>query len=57
MAIGDSFNDIPMLEWAGIGVAVANAPEVVRSRADYVTLSNEEGGVAEAINRFCPKLE
>ena len=52
MAIGDSFNDIPMLEWAGIGVAVANAPEIVRSKADYVTLSNEEGGVAEAINRF-----
>ncbi len=52
MAIGDSFNDIPMLEYAGIGVAVANAPEIVRSKADYVTLSNEEGGVAEAINRF-----
>ncbi|HHV94469.1 MAG TPA: HAD family phosphatase [Firmicutes bacterium] len=52
MAIGDSFNDIPMLEYAGIGVAVANAPEAVRSRADYVTLSNEEGGVAEAIYRF-----
>jgi Cof subfamily protein (haloacid dehalogenase superfamily) len=52
MAIGDSFNDIPMLEYAGIAVAVANAPEIVRSKADYVTLSNEEGGVAEAINRF-----
>jgi Cof subfamily protein (haloacid dehalogenase superfamily) len=52
MAIGDSFNDIPMLEYVGIGVAVANAPAAVRSRADYVTASNEECGVAEAINRF-----
>ena len=51
MAIGDSFNDIPMLEYAGIGVAVANAPEAVRSRADYVTLSTKRG-VAEAIYRF-----
>ncbi len=52
MAIGDSFNDVSMLEYAGIGVAVANAPEAVRSKADYVTASNEECGVAEAINRF-----
>lgn len=52
MAIGDSFNDIPMLKYAGIGVAVANAPTAVRSMADYVTASNEECGVAEAINCF-----
>lgn len=52
MAIGDSFNDISMLEYAGIGVAVANAPAAVRSKADYVTKSNEECGVAEAIWRF-----
>jgi Cof subfamily protein (haloacid dehalogenase superfamily) len=52
MAIGDSFNDISMLEYAGIGVAVANAPAAVRSKADYVTRSNEECGVAEAIQRF-----
>ena len=52
MTIGDSFNDIPMLEYAGIGVAVANAPAEVQAKADYVTLSNEEDGVAEAIRRF-----
>ena len=52
MAIGDSFNDIPMLEYAGVGVAVANAPPEVQAKADYVTLSNEEDGVAEAIRRF-----
>ncbi len=52
MTIGDSFNDIPMLEYAGLGVAVANAPPEVQAKADYVTLSNEEDGVAEAIRRF-----
>lgn len=52
MAIGDSFNDIPMLEYAGVGVAVANAPAEVRRHADWVTLSNEEAGVAEAIRQF-----
>ncbi|NMB46163.1 MAG: HAD family phosphatase [Firmicutes bacterium] len=55
MAIGDSFNDVPMLEYAGIGVAVANAPVAVRAQADHVTASNEEFGVAEAINRFVLK--
>ncbi|NLK09139.1 MAG: HAD family phosphatase [Firmicutes bacterium] len=52
MTIGDSFNDISMLEYAGIGVAVANAPEEVKAKADYVTASNTENGVAEAINKF-----
>ncbi|MCR4400570.1 MAG: Cof-type HAD-IIB family hydrolase [Syntrophomonadaceae bacterium] len=49
MAIGDSYNDIDMLRWAGVGVAVANAPEAVRRAADLVTLSNDDGGVAHAI--------
>lgn len=49
MAIGDSHNDIPMLEWAGIGVAMENADEKVKSHADFVTLSNTEDGVAYAI--------
>ncbi|MBI2915171.1 MAG: HAD family phosphatase [Firmicutes bacterium] len=52
MAIGDSFNDLDMIESAGIGVAVANAPYAVQSRADWVAPSNEEGGVAAAIERF-----
>lgn len=52
MAIGDSFNDLEMIRYAGIGVAVANAPLQVQEAADYVTLSNEEAGVAEALTRF-----
>lgn len=52
MAIGDSYNDIDMIEWAGLGVAMGNAYAPVKEAADYVTVSNEEAGVAEAIRRF-----
>ena len=52
MAIGDSYNDMDMLEWAGLGVAMGNAPKDVKEAADYVTTSNEEEGVAEALRRF-----
>ena len=52
MAFGDSENDIPMIRAAGIGVAMGNAAENVRAAADYVTASNNEDGIAEAIRRF-----
>lgn len=52
MAIGDSYNDMDMLEWAGLGVAMGNAPKNVKEAAAYVTTSNEEEGVAEALTRF-----
>ena len=53
MAIGDNSNDVPMIVAAGLGVAVANATEETRAAADYVCQSdNEEGAVAEAIERF-----
>lgn len=52
MAIGDSYNDISMLEYAGLGVAVENAPEVVRAVADASVSSNLAAGVAEAVQRF-----
>jgi 5-amino-6-(5-phospho-D-ribitylamino)uracil phosphatase len=52
MAIGDSRNDVPMLRWAGVGVAMANAlPEVIEA-APFVTTSNDNDGVARAIERF-----
>ena len=44
-AFGDNFNDIEMIEYAGIGVAMANAEEMVKQKANYTTLSNEEDGV------------
>lgn len=52
MALGDSENDISMLEYAGIGVAVRNAADEVKKAADYVTENQSGDGVAEAISRF-----
>ena len=52
MALGDSNNDISMLRLAGIGVAMDNASSDVKGRADVVTASNEESGVAKAIRQY-----
>lgn len=57
MAIGDGDNDIDMLKLVGLGVAVGNAPEEVKAVAKYVVKSNNEDGVAEAIERFVLKTE
>lgn len=53
MAVGDQLNDLPMLRFAGIGVAVANAPEMVRQAADAVTDRNDQDGVGKAIEKYC----
>ena len=52
LAIGDSRNDVPMLRWAGVGVAMGNARTEVKQSVRYVTASNAEDGVAIAIERF-----
>ena len=53
MAIGDNSNDVPMIEAAGVGVAVANATDEAKAAADYVCeADNNAGAVAEAIERF-----
>ena len=52
MTIGDNFNDVEMLQYAGIGVAMGDAPEEVKAIANWVAPSVEEDGVAEAINKF-----
>ena len=52
LAVGDSRNDVPMLRWAGIGVAMDNALPEVKSAVRYVTDSNVDDGVASAIRRF-----
>jgi 5-amino-6-(5-phospho-D-ribitylamino)uracil phosphatase len=53
LAIGDSRNDVPMLRWAGTGVAMGNALPEVRESVRYVTAPNDQDGVAKAIERFC----
>ncbi|WP_404405663.1 Cof-type HAD-IIB family hydrolase [Jeotgalibacillus malaysiensis] len=55
MAVGDSLNDLAMIRESGIGVAMENAQDVVKEAADWVTHSNEDHGVAEAIRRFVLK--
>ncbi len=53
IAVGDGFNDLEMLKWAGLGVAVANAQADIKAAADYVTeASNREGAVGEVIEKF-----
>ena len=52
MACGDSYNDLTMIRYAGLGVAMANAKPEVKAVADFVTLSNDEDGVAHAVERF-----
>ncbi len=53
IAFGDGFNDKSMIEYAGMGVAMGNAQQPVKEAADFVTLTNDEDGVAFAIEKFC----
>lgn len=52
VAIGDERNDIPMLQIAGLAIAMENAEEEVKKHSDIVTLSNDEHGVAYAIEKY-----
>ena len=54
MSFGDGLNDLTMVRDAGLGVAMANAAPEVLAAAKHVTLSNDEDGVAAAIERFLP---
>lgn len=53
MACGDFSNDVEMLQYAGIGVAVANASPYVKERADYVATKSYALGVVEAVEKYC----
>jgi hypothetical protein len=52
IAIGDNLNDLPMIEWAGLGVAVANADKALKPHADYITEKRVSDGVLEVIEKF-----
>jgi hydroxymethylpyrimidine pyrophosphatase-like HAD family hydrolase len=49
---GDGFNDLSMIRYAGLGVAMSNAQDVVKESADYITLSNDEDGIVHVIEKF-----
>ncbi len=52
IAIGDNYNDVGMIEYAGMGVAMGNAPEEIRSSAGFITDTNNNDGVAKALSHF-----
>lgn len=52
IAFGDHYNDIDMLNYAGLGIAMGNSPNVVKDSADLVTDSNDNDGVTKALNFY-----
>ena len=52
IAVGDGYNDVSMLEYAGFSVAMENAPDDIKSICDHVTLSNNDDGVAVLIEKY-----
>jgi hydroxymethylpyrimidine pyrophosphatase-like HAD family hydrolase len=52
LTIGDNFNDVEMIQYAGIGVAMGNAPEPVKAFADWVAPDVESDGAAIALSRI-----
>ena len=57
MAFGDSENDLEMLSGVGVGVAMGNASKAIKDISDVVTLTNEECGVAHAIETYILNAE
>lgn len=53
---GDSYNDLTMIQYAGMGVAMANAKPIIKDVANYITLSNDEDGIAHVIHKFWPEI-
>lgn len=52
MAIGDERNDLAMFAFAGTSVAMGNGNDLAKQAADYVTSSNDEDGIAQAMEKF-----
>lgn len=53
MVFGDSYNDIPMFEFAGFSCAMENGEEALKKKASFITKTNDDCGVAYAIEKFC----
>src|SRR5699024_4593636 len=52
MAIGDNFNDLDMLISVGLGIAMGNAPEMIKQSADEITLSNNANGLVKVLDKY-----
>lgn len=55
LALGDNYNDVDLIEWAGVGVAMGSAPKEAKSKADFITKTVEESGFSEAIYKYVLK--
>lgn len=53
LAIGNYYNDLEMLEFAGLGIVMGNSPEDMKRSADAITTSNDEEGVHYALQQYC----
>lgn len=51
VSFGDELNDLDLIKNAGIGVAMGNSIDEIKAIADYITLTNDENGVADYINK------
>ena len=56
MSFGDAPNDLTMIKWAKVGVAMGNAVDEVKAEADYVTTDNNSDGIADALEHLVPEL-
>ena len=56
MAFGDGENDVGMLKYAGVGVAMGNASDAVKAQANYVAPGVDTGGIAHTVELFAAKL-
>jgi hydroxymethylpyrimidine pyrophosphatase-like HAD family hydrolase len=52
MTLGDEENDLAMIDYAGLGVAMGNAIEPLKQKAQFVTRTNREDGVAYAVEKY-----
>lgn len=52
ISFGDGHNDSTMVEYAGLGIAMGNAVQALKDKSDFITLSNDEDGIAYALNKF-----
>ena len=57
MAFGDGYNDLSMIEYAGLGVAMGNAVDEVKERAKLITKSNDEDGIAHVLAQYIEGVE
>lgn len=57
ISFGDGYNDLSLIEFAGMGVAMDNAVAEVKQRADYITLSNDDEGIYDCLNKLVERGE